>query len=91
MNERIESLYYNLENLTGHYVEFPETEDSYKILNDYIEKQFSFTNTDKNAEVVTQLYDLIFEYAINCEKQGFISGFKYAVSLLMETLNNTNE
>lgn len=67
----LEKLYYNMENLSDDWTDTPETMRAYEKLEEKIDKS-----------VLRECESEIFTHATACEKQGFIRGFQYAVSLL---------
>lgn len=68
----IEKLYYNMEKLTDDFVDSPETRVALKKLEDIV------------GDLTDEIEDCICDYAVVNEKQGFICGFKYAMSLMSD-------
>lgn len=68
----LEKLYYNMHLLVDDYRDSDEVKEA----RDNIENAFG-------REAYIECGDLISDYAAAYEKQGFIGGFQYAVSLLM--------
>ncbi len=67
----IEKIYYNMDKLRDDLTDTEEVEETY-------EKLKAALGKSKMIEVE----DYISDYAVSHEKQGFIWGFQYAVSLL---------
>lgn len=69
----LEKIYYNLDKLYDGWKDSGETQEAYSALLRALGKD-SFM----------ELEDYIGTYASAVEKQGFVAGFRYAVSLLMD-------
>lgn len=69
----LEKLYCNMHELSDSWRDMPETKKAYKALYSAL-----------GRESYLKYEDEISAYAVSHEKQGFIQGFRYAVSLLME-------
>lgn len=67
----IEKIYYNMEKLSEDWGDMPETEKAYEAMEAAL--------GEKN---LIKYEDEICDYGAANEKQGFIKGFQYAVSLL---------
>ena len=67
----LEKLYYNMEKLIDDWVDMPETKEA----SDRLEEALG-------EELYEEYEDIICECMSVNEKQGFIKGFQYAVSLL---------
>lgn len=69
----LEKLYYNMDKVNDSWRDMPETTEAYKALQSALGKE-SYTKYENEITACTIAY----------EKQGFIQGFRYVVSLLME-------
>ena len=69
----IEKLYYNMEKLTDDWTDMPEVKKATAKL----EETVGITLYEKHEDVICDCMSA-------CEKQGFIKGFQYAVTLMME-------
>lgn len=69
----LEKLYNNMDKVNDSWRDMPETIGAYKTLYSALGKESYMKHEDE-----------IMACAIANEKQGFIQGFRYAVSLLME-------
>ncbi len=69
--KNIEKLYYNMENLSDNWGDMPETRKANKELENALGRKLYMEHEEK-----------ILAYMVASEKQGFIRGFQYAVSLL---------
>lgn len=67
----IEKLYYNMDRLVDNWTDMPETREKNKRMEEAIGKELS-----------AKYGDVICDCMAASEKQGFIHGFQYAVSLL---------
>lgn len=67
----LEKMYYNMEKLSDDWEDMPETKKSRDKLEETI-----------GNELYAKYEDVICDYVSANEKQGFIKGFQYAVSLL---------
>lgn len=61
------------------YAELIETRKARDSIDDFME--------EKGGSWRDQLHDLICEYGDGKEKQGFVNGFKYAFTLVLETFS----
>ena len=69
----IENLYNNMDILREDFAELPETREASDRLHEELGRDFMIEHED-----------VIVGHAAASEKQGFIHGFQYAISLMME-------
>lgn len=67
----LEKLYYNMDKLNDDYVDTKEVKSALNNL-----------KTALGRELYVKYEDEIVKYASECEKQGFMIGFQYVVSLM---------
>ena len=82
----VENIYYNMSNLIASYADFPDTKKAWDDIEDHIKRCELFGNageiSKQRMEQLSDLYDLINIANGKNEKQGFIYGFNYAMSLI---------
>lgn len=79
--KEIEKIYNNFDRLCDNFADLEDTNKGYKELETYIIKE-TFHGVPGWEKEQRNLMDEITQYAALNEKQGFIYGFQYAVSLL---------
>lgn len=67
----IEKIYYNMDNLSDDRVDTPEVLAAYDAI-----------KTALGDEIIRRCEDEIMSFGAEHEKQGFVEGFQYAISLL---------
>lgn len=77
-----------LEELYNNYVDTSKCFVKYEELNQIIDKINTLLNNNPHLEEtnITTLLDLITEYKCVAQKQGFVTGFQYAVQMLKECI-----
>lgn len=75
-----------LEDLYNNYVDTSKCFVKYEELNQIMDKINTLLHNNPSLEETTTLLDLITECKSMAQKQGFITGFRYAVQILKECM-----
>lgn len=81
--DNISRIHSNFDSLSDNYKGLPETKAAYETIESFVEKNGLLGDTGYSPHK-NQLYNLISNYGLENEKQGFKYGFKYAFSLFLE-------
>lgn|GEM_PF-1829253 len=81
--DKIRKIHYNFDSLCDNYRELPGTKAAYEAVESFVEKNGLLGETGYSPHR-SQLYNLISNYGVEKERQGFEYGFRYALSLVLE-------